>query len=178
MRSRYRIYDNGAIHFVTSTTVGWVPVFTHAGRFQILIDTFKFCQKSKGLKIYAFVILDNHFHLVMEAPDISGVMQSIKRHTARTIIDALGAGEMDEWLGAQLRFYRQKHKVESDHQLWQEGYHPQKIVGAEMLHQKIEYIHNNPVKRGLVDVPEHWRYSSARNYMSGDGSVLDIDEIG
>jgi len=66
------------------------------------------------------------------------------------------------------------HKGESRHQVWQEGFHPQAITSEEMLRQKLEYIHFNPVKIGLVDCPADWRYSSARNY-SGNGGLLEID---
>jgi putative transposase len=48
--------------------------------------------------------------------------------------------------------------------LWQEGSHPKVIETEEVLRQKLEYIHQNPVKRGYVSDPTHWRYSSARNY--------------
>jgi hypothetical protein len=48
------------------------------------------------------------------------------------------------------------------------------ILGEEMMRNKIEYIHQNPVKRGFVDEPWHWRYSSARNYQGMDG-LIDVD---
>ena len=66
-----------------------------------------------------------------------------------------------DWLLHQLSYHRLKHKSESEHQIWQKGSHPQAIVSDEMMEQKLEYLHNNPVKRGLVASPEHWRYSSA-----------------
>jgi putative transposase len=55
--------------------------------------------------------------------------------------------------------------------VWQEGSHPQEIYDEKMLIQKIEYIHNNPVDRGYVDDPEHWRYSSAINYAVEEGLI-------
>ena len=63
-----------------------------------------------------------------------------------------------------------------EYQLWQEGFHPQIIQTEEMLLQKLEYIHNNPVRRGYVDDPAHWRYSSYRNYIGGEG-LLTVDLI-
>ncbi len=54
---------------------------------------------------------------------------------------------------------------------WQEGSHPQLIDGEAMLRQKLEYIHQNPVKRGYVDEAVHWRWSSARSYAGGEGLV-------
>ena len=49
-----------------------------------------------------------------------------------------------------------------------------KDIQHAVMRQKLEYIHNNPVKRGFVDLPEHWRWSSARNYAEG-GGLTDVD---
>ena len=65
------------------------------------------------------------------------------------------------------------HKTDRAYQFWQEGVHPEWIQNDEMMRQKIDYIHNNPVKRGYVDEAIHWRYSSARNYM-GQVGLLEI----
>jgi putative transposase len=75
----------------------------------------------------------------------------------------------------QLSYFRAKHKVESRHQIWQEGSHPQEIGNDEMMSQKLDYIHDNPVKRGLVAGPEHWRYSSAHERLPGIVPVLKCD---
>jgi REP element-mobilizing transposase RayT len=66
----------------------------------------------------------------------------------------------------QIKRAKLKHKNQSKYQVWQEGFRAKQITTDNMMVQKIEYIHNNPVKRGYVDVPEHWRYSSARNYLN------------
>jgi putative transposase len=73
----------------------------------------------------------------------------------------------------QLRYFKLRHKVDQRYQLWQEGSHPKEIGSDEMLVQKLEYAHNNPVKRGYVDDPLHWRYSSARNYARQRG-LIDV----
>ena len=73
--------------------------------------------------------------------------------------------------------HKKRYKENSQFQIWQEGAHPQIIRDDDTLNQKIEYIHNNPVRRGYVDAPEHWRYSSARNYYSNDHSVMEIDAL-
>lgn len=72
-----------------------------------------------------------------------------------------------------LRGNEEAHKTDRAYQFWQEGMHPEWIQNEEMMRQKIEYIHRNPVKRGYVDHPEHWRYSSARNYQDMDG-LLEV----
>lgn len=84
----------------------------------------------------------------------------LKRRNASSLLD-------------QLHFFKDRHKTDRDFQLWQEGSHPQQITSDEMMRQKIEYIHCNPVKRGYVDDPVHWRYSSARNY-AGLPGLIDV----
>jgi len=71
----------------------------------------------------------------------------------------------------QLRDLKLPHKTASEYQVWQEGSMPKQILNNEMMQQKLEYIHNNPVARGYVDDPLHWRYSSARNYAGQLGLV-------
>jgi len=73
----------------------------------------------------------------------------------------------------QFAFYKKKYKTDRTYQIWQEGSHPQLIQNDEMLIQKLDYIHYNPVKRGYVDDPVHWRYSSARNY-AGNSGLIEI----
>jgi len=174
MRSRYRAHEPDAAHFVTATIVEWLPVFTTASRCDVLVESLEYCREHKGVKIHAWVILDNHFHGIFAAPDLSRVLADFKRHTARRILEVLEA-ENCEWLLNQFRYFRAAHKTESEHQVWQEGSHPQAIMSDEMMFQKLEYLHNNPVKRGLVASPEHWRYSSAHEWCSGATPVLRCD---
>ncbi|MGR3176937.1 MAG: transposase [Candidatus Anammoxibacter sp.] len=89
MRTRYKIIDNEGIYFITSTIVEWIPVFTTQKYSDIIIQSIKYCKEHKGLKLYAYVILDNHFHLVASAPELSSVVASLKQFTAREIIAQL-----------------------------------------------------------------------------------------
>jgi len=175
MRSRYRFHSPHGTYFVTCTIVAWLPVFTTAKRCEILTDALKYCREHKGLKIYAWVILDNHFHAVLAAPELSRVMADFKRHTAQRILEQL-ENEGNEWLLNQFEYYRAKHKAESRHQVWQEGSFPKEIDTDAAIGQKIEYIHNNPVHRGLVAGQEHWRYSSAHEFLIGSQPVLRVDQ--
>lgn len=176
MRSRYKFIERDGIYLVTFTIVEWLPVFTSGKYCEIIIESFKFCKEEKELELYAYVILDNHLHLVAFAPNISGVVASIKKHTATQIIKQLKEDKKN-WLLTELAFYKKRYKVKSDYQVWQEGSHPQLMLSDSMLRQKIEYIHFNPVKRDLVDRPEHWRFSSARNYICDDHSIIEIDKL-
>ncbi|MBN2249989.1 MAG: transposase, partial [Campylobacterales bacterium] len=74
----------------------------------------------------------------------------------------------------QLRFYKKAHKKDREYQLWQEGIKPKLIQSENMMLRYIDYIHNNPLKRGFVDEAKHWRYSSARDY-EGVNGLLEIE---
>jgi len=174
MRDSYKITDKDGVHFITSTIIEWLPVFTQGSYFEIIIDSLKYCMRSKVLKLYAFVILDNHFHLIVSSSELAGAISSLKKFTASKIIEQLNIDEK-KWLLNQLLFYKKKYKKASTYQVWQEGIHPMLISSPDMLKQKIDYIHYNPVKRGLVDLPEQWRYSSARNYLLDDHSIIGVD---
>jgi hypothetical protein len=76
----------------------------------------------------------------------------------------------------QLEWHKARHKLQSRYQLWQEGYHPQQIQSDEMMLQKLEYIHNNPVCRGYVEDAAHWRYSSVSNYSGKPGLIEEATE--
>jgi REP element-mobilizing transposase RayT len=174
MRSRYRILQEHHAHFVTGTIVAWLPGFTTAARCDILVQALEYCRAHKGLKIHAWVILDNRFHAILSRPDLAQVLADLKRHTARRLIEPL---ETDgcAWILNQLQGFWLKHKIESRHQVWQEGSHPQAMMSDAIMEQKLEYLHNNPVKRGLVASPGHWRSSSAHKWLPAALSVLWVD---
>ena len=173
MRSRYRVHHPDRAHFVTCTIVEWLPVFTSAACRDILVRSLEHCRRQKSLKIYGWVILDNHFHGILAAPDLSAVLRDLKSFTARELLRQLEI-EGRDWLLEQLRYRRAAHKP-TEHQVWQEGSHPQVIADDAMMHQKLEYLHNNPVKRGWVAAPEHWRYSSAHEWLGGTQPLLRCD---
>jgi len=97
MRSRYRINEPERAHFITSTIVEWLPVFSTAACCDILVQSLAFCRERKGLKVHAWVILDTHFHAILAAPDLSSILRDIKSYTAKLLIEQLVA-EGREWL--------------------------------------------------------------------------------
>ena len=176
MRSRYKIINEGQLYFITSTIIQWIPVFNNEKYFDLIIDSLNFCRKEKGLKIYAYVLLDNHIHLIVSGEKLELIIQSFKRHTAKKILETIRNDNKD-WLLNQLRYYKLKHKKQSEHQVWQEGYHPKEILTDEMFAQKVNYMHFNPVRRGYINNPVHWKYSSAGILMNGGVGVLELDEL-
>ncbi len=162
-RTRYKILLKDSPHFLTATVVNWIPLFCDPDNARIVLDALVWLQEQGRMKLFGYVLMENHLHLVASSGTLSKEMASLKSFTARRIIDRLRTGEREQLL-AQLSYYKLSHKDDRDYQLWQEGSHPQAIQGEEMMRQKLTYIHQNPVRRGYVDEPAHWRYSSARNY--------------
>jgi putative transposase len=171
-RSRYKFYNVAQPYFLTMTVVSWYPLFSNTRIAQIILDSLKFLQRERQFIVYAYVLLENHMHLVASAPDIAKSVKEFKSFTAREIVDYLESRKAVDIL-SHLRFAKLSFKKKSDYQVWQEGSHPEEILSESMMIQKIEYIHMNPVKRGYVDDPAHWRYSSARNYNGMEG-LLEV----
>ena len=119
--------------------------------------------------------MENHLHMIASSSSLSKEIANFKSFTARSIIDSLKV-DKSEHLLKQLKFHKRLHKTTQDYQFWQEGSHPQGITTEDMFLQKLEYIHNNPVRRGYVDEPAHWRYSSCRDYMGKPG-ILNVDVL-
>ena len=168
-RSRYKFTNPHLPHFMTCTVLHWIPVFTNQKTVAILVESLNFIINS-GMKLFAYVILENHMHFIAQSNSISRDVARFKSFTAKRLIQFLHEENIKTML-EQLAFYKKAHKSDRAYQFWQEGVHPEQIHSGEMMRQKIEYIHYNPVKRGYVDLPEHWRYSSARNYLEMEGPV-------
>ncbi len=138
-RSRYKIFDEQAIHFVTCTVLRWTPIFTKIETKQIIIESLQHLQKSDNLKIYSYVILENHLHLIVSSDNLNKSLQKFKSFTAKKILDFLIAKNVKTIL-QQLEFYKKAHKRETSYQFWEEGTKPKLIISEEMLNEKIEYI--------------------------------------
>jgi REP element-mobilizing transposase RayT len=157
---------------MTATVNNWLPIFTRPETMNIVLDSWRFLQQNSHFEIFGYVILENHLHLVARSQDLSRDIQRFKSYTAREILVYLQS-ENTSGLLRRLELFKRSHKVESTYQIWEEGSHPQIISSEAVLKQKLDYIHQNPVKRGYVDLPEHWRYSSARNYEGQEG-LIDV----
>ena len=177
MRSRYRVTAETNTYFITISTHLWVPVLFNETIFQIIVNSLKHCQANKGLRLHGYVIMTNHLHAIIsheEYDQIPHVVRDFKRHTGKTIKNYLN----DLGKFSQLFWIKLFHNKErGQNRIWQQGYHPVAIKSQAFFEEKLDYIHNNPVKKGFVTKPEHWKYSSARNYLLGDDSLIEIDRI-
>ena len=136
-RSRYKFVDPTLPHFVTCTVLHWVPVFTRPDTVEIVLDSLRYLM-AEGLKVYAFVILENHLHLVAQSNQLDRDMMRFKSFTARQLIQYLEEKKVLPIL-EQLAFYKKAHKDNRTYQFWQEGVHPEWMQNEAMLRQKVDY---------------------------------------
>jgi REP element-mobilizing transposase RayT len=172
-RSRYTITESGKPHFMTCTVLEWLPVFTRPETVQILLDCWCYQREHEDVRLYGYVILENHLHFITQAKDLNKCVSSFKAYTARQIIDHLQAQHVERLL-THLRFFKRTHKTDREYQFWQEGVHAELVFSEAMMREKLDYIHANPVKHGYVNLAEHWRYSSAAHY-AGLAGLIDVD---
>ena len=169
-RSRYKIFDDHYPYFLTATTVDWIPLFSNQELVQIILDSMDFMQKAGRITVYAYVVMKDHIHFIASSDHLSKEVGDFKSFTAKTIINHLKIRESETIL-KRLAEGKLSFKTDRTYQLWQEGSHPQQIQTRDMMKQKVEYIHFNPVRKGYVVDPIQWPYSSASNYFNGSGLI-------
>lgn len=169
-RSRFKFHEHHYPYFVSSTITNGIPLFSDPVIANIILNSLKFIQIQWSVRLYGYVIMENHIHCVIEAEEPSKVLKRVKSYTAKRIIQSLQERGRVRLLD-QLQFAKKLHKNQSNYQVWEEGVHPKQIDSQETMEQILEYIHSNPIKAGFVDISTHWRYSSARNYIDRNGVI-------
>ena len=173
----YKIEEQGGLHFVTFQIVKWIDIFTRKIYRDILIDSLRFCQANKDLEIYAFVIMSNHLHLLLKSgkSDLSNTIKEFKSYTAKQIIETINTEPESrrEWMLNLFEFSAKQHKRNETYQIWTHENHAELAYSNQFMNSKINYIHENPVRAGIVEKAEDYLYSSARNYADLDG-ILDV----
>ena len=177
MSSGYQISEQEELHYVTFQIVKWIDIFTRQVYRDIVIDSLRFCQQNKSLEIYAFVVMSNHIHLLIrsEIGKLSNTIKEIKSFTAKKILEAVNTESESrrEWMLNLFEFSAKQHKRNEKYQVWTHENHAEIIYSNQFMDIKIKYIHENPVRAGIVEKEEDYLYSSARNY-AGLDSVLDV----
>jgi putative transposase len=165
MSEKYKTTEDG-LYFVSFSVVGFMDVFTRRKYQEILVESFIFCQLEKGLKLYCYCIMTNHIHFIAasENGSLSNILRDLKSFTATEIMDAISKNIQEsrkEWLQAQFKNFGSKSPQKQINQFWKHDNHPFFLYSREMIEQKVNYIHHNPVEAGFVNEPHEWRLSSA-----------------
>jgi putative transposase len=176
MGIKNRIHS-GYLYFLTLTVVDWVDVFTRPAYKHVLLESLRFCQKEKGLEIYAWCLMTNHIHLIASAKqesNLSDVLRDFKKFTNKAIIKAIAQEpESRHWHLDRFAFAATLDPKIRNIKFWQDGNEVKEIHTNDFLEQKLSYIHQNPVRAEIVTEPEDYLYSSARDY-AGIKGLLDI----
>ena len=175
MSDKYKVRSDDVPYFITFAVEGWIDVFTRDLYRDIVLDSLRFCQKEKGLVIYAWCLMTNHIHLIVgrnEQETIDAIIRDFKKYTSVHICRAIEGNHLESRRSWMLDLFAKAAYESSKHQkykFWQTAYHPVELFTREMMFQKTEYVHDNPVKAGFVSKPEDFVYSSARDYFGLKG---------
>ena len=178
----YIISDQNAVYFLTFTITDWVDIFTRPGYKTIIVDSLNYCTESKGLTLYAWCLMTNHLHLVARAKDnyrMSDIIRDFKKFTAKRIIEIIKSEPESrrEWLLYRFSFAGKFDNRIKNYKVWQDISHPIVLDSEYIINQKINYIHENPVRAMIVYNPEDYLFSSAGDFAGTKGMVNIENEI-
>jgi REP element-mobilizing transposase RayT len=129
-----------------------------------------------------YVIMSNHIHLIAyttEGYKLSDVLRDFKKFTAKQIIESIQTETESrrEWLLYMFRYFAKHNTNNREFQFWQQDNHPVALWSLGVIWQKLNYIHQNPVRAGLVKECADYIYSSATDYYLNKKGLLDLDLV-
>lgn len=183
MPSKLRRHDEyGHTHFLTISCYRRLRFFEHDAVKRVFVRGMARTREKLGIRWIGYVIMREHVHLLVfparagenKPVPISTVLQSLKQDVGRHGKEALravwsrerslGSPPTDAWArGAGSRPF------------WKTRAHDFNVTTERSFHVRLDYIHKNPVTRGLVDRAEQWQWSSYRYYEYDDDSVIAMD---
>jgi REP element-mobilizing transposase RayT len=179
MQDGYKIRGQLLPHFITATVVDWIDVFTRKSYRDCVIDCLDYCIKNKGMILYGYVIMSNHIHMIIQSDDgkLSDLLRDFKKFTAKTILEKIQTEPESrrEWMLERFKLATESHSRNKNYQFWQYGNHPEEIYSNKFMWSKLDYIHLNPVRAGIVEKASQYIYSSASNYVN-DSGLLCIEK--
>jgi REP element-mobilizing transposase RayT len=168
MSTGYKLSEKHGCYYLTFQVVGWVDLFTRKVYRDIVIDSLKYCQQNKGLSLFAYVIMSNHIHLLArsEHGDMSGLIRDFKNYTSKKFLDVIDSDieSRKDWMKIVFA-YHAKLKNKQNNQIWTHENHAELVYSQKFIEQKLNYIHENPVRSGIVVKAEDYLYSGAKNQM-------------
>lgn len=165
MSEKYKTYKGG-LFFITLTVVGWIDVFTRKEYAEEVMKNLNYCIRHKGLNVYSFCLMPSHLHMICDAGDgeLSPILRDFKSYTSKQLLKLIIENPKESrknWLQHLFRYFANLNRHNSELQFWQQHNHPVDLINTDILEQKEEYIHMNPVVSGIVTEPQYYTYSSA-----------------
>lgn len=178
MSNKYKFNGRNLIYFVTITVVYWIDVFTREEYKNIIIESLKHCISEKGLVIHGWVIMTNHLHLIVSAENaihISNILRDFKKYTANQLLKAIQDNIHESRKSWMLALFKKAGKENTNnalYQFWIQDSHPIYVDDSKDIYlEKLNYIHQNPVKAGFVRQDHFYKYSSAGDYVGKKGML-------
>ena len=171
--------SEGHAYFLTMTVVNWIDVFTRPVYKYIIVDALKYNQENKGLIIYAWCLMSNHLHMVAETKEglnLSDTLRDFKKYTSKAIVKEIKTNieeSRKNWMLNEFEFAGKYKSGIKKYKFWQDGNEAKEIYSNFFLEQKVEYIHENPVKAEIVENDYEYLFSSAKNY-TGEVGLIDV----
>jgi putative transposase len=171
MARRKTIFIPNNTYYITFTILGWQKIFTSDEYCRSVYKWFDFAKEKYDNDIRGYVIMPDHIHVLMyiteKSPRLSILVMNAERFIAYDIVKLLKHDKRQELLEYFNVFARTRFRAH--HRIFTNGYDSLLIETRKFFLQKLNYIHDNPVRAGLVKEPEDYRYSSAANYATGKG---------
>jgi len=183
MSVRYKTGDDQLPHFITFSVVEWIDALTRNEYKDIIVESLKHCIENKGLLLNAWIIMSNHVHLIGSAKidfTISDILRDLKKFTSKQIFNAIKASPKEsrkEWMVYMFERAGKRNSNNKVFQFWQQDNHPIELSNPGMLKQKMDYLHENPVRAGIVFEPQHYVYSSAVDYCTNQKGSIVIEHL-
>ena len=182
MSSKYKVGENAIPHFVTFSVVGWIDVFSREQYKELFLESLKYCQQKKGMVLHAWVIMTNHVHLIISSNSnkLEHIVRDLKKFTSKQIIKAIQENNSEsrkEWMLNIFSYSGKNNNNNKDFQFWKQDYHPIQLDTPEKMKQRLDYLHENPVRSGLVWEPWHYKYSSAIDYYTNEHGLLKVEHL-
>ncbi len=159
------VYAKQHPDFITITCLEWKPVLAEDNFKDIIVSSLRFLSKENRVIVYGFVIMTNHFHLIWQIHGDhirENVQRDFLKFTSQQILkhlrNASSPLQNELLVGAKDR----------THQVWERNSLSVPLWSIEVMWQKLDYIHNNPVRAGLCNYPEEYKYSSAGFYLKNE----------
>ena len=177
-RDHKKSNDQQACYFITFNVVDWVDIFVRPAYKQVITDSLNEYIAYKGLVVYAWCLMSNHLHLVAQVKkglSFAVVTRQLKKSIARKMMEVIES-EPDprkEWMLSRFENFSQCLRRLDKYPLWQECNHPVHIEpgNRQALLEHVHYIHENPSRDKIVEFPEEYLFSSARDYAGMKGLV-------
>jgi REP element-mobilizing transposase RayT len=176
---RYRITSGVGVYYVTFTVVEWLPVFINEDVCKIITDSLNFCISNRSLGVNAYVIMPTHLHLILfdvefDTERLKHTLDDMRKFTGRQLLD-YSANHLPKSFTEEFHEHAGKDR---ERRFWQPTQHPVGIISEGFWKQKMDYLHYNPCRKGLVFRAEDWRFSSARYWAMSEPNDVQLSDVG